>query len=95
MKTAGCRRGTCRAPRCAIQTGSRPQPQLDAAASHVSAFAEMMTGLHGDRLDTWTAAVEADDLPHLHTFTTGLRRDHAAVLNGLSMTHNSGMAKKP
>lgn len=65
-------------------------PHLDAVADHVSAFAEMMTGRHGERLDTWIAQVEADDLPDLHRFTNGLRRDHDAVLNGLSMPHSSG-----
>jgi len=29
-------------------------PQLDSAAAHVAAFAEMMCGRHGDRLDAWT-----------------------------------------
>ena len=66
---------------------------LDATAGHVADFAEMLTGLHGDRLDTWITAVDADDLPHLHSFTAGLRRDHAAVLNGLTMSHNSGMVE--
>jgi len=63
---------------------------LDRWAYHVAAFAEMMTGLHGERLNAWIAAVEADDLPHLHSFTAGLARDHAAVVNGLTMQHNSG-----
>ncbi len=66
---------------------------LDATAGHVADFAEMLTGLHGDRLDTWITAVDADDLPHLHSFTAGLRRDHAAVLNGLTMSHNSGLVE--
>jgi transposase len=64
--------------------------QLDAAAAHVTAFTEMMCGRHGERLDPWTAAVEADDLPELHRFTAGLRRDHDAVAAGLSMPHKSG-----
>jgi hypothetical protein len=34
--------------------------------------------------------VEADGFPHLHSFTAGLKRDHAAVINGLTMEHNSG-----
>nr|WP_279493573.1 ISL3 family transposase [Actinocrispum wychmicini] len=59
-------------------------------AYHVASFAEMMTGLHGERLDEWIAAVEADDFPHLHSFTAGLARDRAAVVNGLTMEHNSG-----
>jgi transposase len=65
-------------------------PHLAAAARHVTAFAEMMTGLHGEQLDAWIKQVRADDLPPLHSFAAGLQRDHAAVVNGLSMPHNSG-----
>jgi transposase len=65
-------------------------PQLTAASGHVAAFAEMLTGLRGDRLDGWIAAVDADDLPGLHSFTTGLRRDHQAVINGLTLPYSSG-----
>jgi transposase len=65
-------------------------PQLDAASGHVVAFAEMLTGLHGDRLNGWIAAVDADDLPGLHSFTSGLRRDYQAVVNGLSLPYSSG-----
>lgn len=65
-------------------------PHLDALAGHVSEFAKILTGLHGNRLDCWIEQVDADDLPALHSFTTGLKSDHAAVVNGLTMTHNSG-----
>lgn len=65
-------------------------PHLDAAAAHVSAFAEMMTGRHGERLDAWIAAVDAGDLPDLHSFTRGLTHDHDAVLAGLTLEHSSG-----
>lgn len=65
-------------------------PHLDATAAHVTAFATMLTGRHGERLESWMAAIDADDLPHLQRFVTGLRRDHAAVLNGLTLTHSSG-----
>jgi transposase len=50
----------------------------------------MLTGLHGDRLDTWIGKVDADDPPDLHSFTTGLRRDHQAVTNGLTLPYSSG-----
>ena len=66
---------------------------LDRLAGHVTAFAQMMTGLHGERLDDWIAAVEADDFSELHSFTAGLKRDHAAVLNGLTLRHSSGAAE--
>ena len=50
----------------------------------------MMTGRHGERLPAWLAAVRTDDLPHLHSFTRGIRRDQAAVTNGLTLAHSSG-----
>jgi transposase len=65
-------------------------PHLDATARHVAAFAELLTGLEVDRLDDWVAAVEADDLPALHSFTAGLKRDDDAVRNGLRLPHSSG-----
>ena len=65
-------------------------PDLDAAAGHVAAFAKILCGLHGDRLDEWVAKVEADQLPDLHSFTAGLTRDHDAVVNGLSLPYSSG-----
>ncbi|MGH3097186.1 MAG: ISL3 family transposase [Streptosporangiales bacterium] len=65
-------------------------PHLHALAGHVTEFAKILTGLHGDRLDTWIAAVEADDLPALHSFTAGLKTDYTAVINGLTLKHNNG-----
>ncbi len=65
-------------------------PHLDAVAGHVTTFAKMLTGRHGDQLDTWIAAVAADDIPDLHSFTTGLKRDHITVLNGLTLPWSSG-----
>jgi transposase len=50
----------------------------------------MMTERQGHRLDAWIDAVRADDLPHLHSFANGLERDHAAVLNGLTLPNSSG-----
>jgi transposase len=37
-----------------------------------------------------TAAVDASDLPDLHSFTTGIKRDYDAVLAGLTLPHSSG-----
>jgi transposase len=65
-------------------------PHLDALAGHVTEFAKILTGLHGDRLSDWIAAVEADDQPDLHSFARGLKHDYDAVLNGLTFTWNSG-----
>jgi transposase len=65
-------------------------PHLDDVADHVSGFAEMMVGRHGERRDAWIDRVEADDQPDLHRFANGVRRDHDAVLNGLTLEHSSG-----
>jgi transposase len=72
--------------------GIRAQcPHLDALAGHVTAFAEMMTGLTGSTgLDKWLTAVEADDQPELRSFATGIRKDKEAVINGLTLPCNSG-----
>jgi transposase len=66
---------------------------LDALATHVSAFAEILTSRQGHRLNDWISAVEADDQPDLHSFTAGLRRDHDAVVNGLTMPYSSGVVE--
>jgi transposase len=65
-------------------------PELDAVTKHVRDFAAMMRDLRGDRLDDWMRRVQNDDLPALHSFVTGIKRDHDAVLNGLTMSWNSG-----
>jgi transposase len=65
-------------------------PHLDALAGHVTRFAKILTGLHGGQLDDWITAVETDDQPDLHSFARGLKRDHDAVLNGLTMPWSSG-----
>ena len=65
-------------------------PHLDALAGHLRAFAEMMTGRHGQHLPGWLAKVEADDQPQLHSFTAGIRRDLQAVTNGLTLPYSSG-----
>lgn len=53
----------------------------------------MMCGRHGDRLDTWLAAVEGDTLVPLHRFAAGLRRDYDAVRAGLTLEHSSGLVE--
>jgi transposase len=67
-------------------------PHIDALAGHITSFAEMMTGRTGDRnLETWLAAVEADDSqPELRSFATGIRNDQQAVTNGLTLPYSSG-----
>jgi transposase len=66
-------------------------PHIDALAGHVTAFAEMMTARTGSRdLETWLAAVEADEQAGLRSFAAGIRNDQQAVTNGLTLHWNSG-----
>jgi transposase len=65
-------------------------PHLQALAGHVTAFAEIMSGRHGERLNDWITKVDGDELPHLRSFASGLKRDLAAVVNGLSLPYSSG-----
>jgi len=66
-------------------------PHIDALAGHVTAFAQMMTARTGSRdLESWLAAVEADDQSGLRSFVIGIRNDQQAVINGLTLHWNSG-----
>jgi transposase len=65
-------------------------PHLDALASHVTEFAKILTGRRGEELDAWIARASAGDQPDLGSFTTGLKRDYQAVLNGLTLPYSSG-----
>jgi len=69
-------------------------PHIDALAGHVTAFAEMMTARTGSRdLESWLAAVEADDQAGLRSLAAGIRTDQQAVTNGLTLPWNSGMVE--
>lgn len=68
-------------------------PHLETTTTHVSTCAEILTGRRGDRLDSWMASVDTADLPHLHRFVTGLKRDYQAVRNRLTLSHSSGTVK--
>jgi len=76
-----------RLQRKAILTRS---PALAATARHVSEFAQMLTGRHGDRLQDWITDVASTDAPPLRSFANGLRHDLDAVTAGLTTDYSSG-----
>jgi transposase len=63
---------------------------LATTARQVHAFAEMLTGRHGERLEEWMRDVEDTAAPALRSFVTGLRSDLAAVTAGLTLDYSSG-----
>lgn len=67
--------------------------EMTALTGHVGAFTQLLRpdGDNAELLEKWIAEVQADDLPHLHAFTRGLRQDHDAVVAALTMPfHNGG-----
>ena len=66
-------------------------PHLAVLRGHIGAFADIMTSRTGDRhLDAWLASAENSGLDQLASFAAGIRKDHAAVTNGLTMPYSSG-----
>jgi hypothetical protein len=65
-------------------------PTLAVLAERVRAFATITCELRGERLEHWMTAVATDDLPALHSFVIGLRRDQGAVTAGLTLPWSSG-----
>ncbi|GGK79366.1 transposase [Mangrovihabitans endophyticus] len=53
-------------------------------------FADLLTGRRGEDLDTWMTCAYADELPALHAFVHGLRRDLPAVVAGLTLPYSNG-----
>ncbi|MFE7650499.1 transposase [Streptomyces phaeoluteigriseus] len=49
-----------------------------------------MNDRRGRDLSQWTERVQADDLPALRGFVTGLGQDFDAVVAGLSLPYSSG-----
>ena len=63
---------------------------LTTTRRQVGAFAEMLTGRHGDRLEDWMREIDATGAAPLRSFAAGLRTDLDAVTNGLTLHYNSG-----
>jgi transposase len=55
----------------------------------VQAFLQMVRTLGGEHLERWLRSVRACHIPELHRFANGIERDKAAVLIGLTLSHNN------
>jgi transposase len=63
---------------------------LERLQQHIRSFAKIMAQRRGQELPTWLETVEAEDLPALRSLAAGMRRDLPAIINGLTLEHNSG-----
>jgi transposase len=59
----------------------------------VQSFLQMVRKREGLNLENWLRLVRAYDIPELHRFATGVERDKAAVLVGLTLFHNNGQTE--
>jgi transposase len=59
----------------------------------VQQFLQMVRKLEGERLDAWLTAVAESQSEALQRFAAGLERDKAAVLMGLTRSHNNAQAE--
>ncbi len=72
-----------------LQTSSMAQTMYQL----VQAFLRIVHSLQGEQLDAWIAKVTASQIKELQRFAKGLERDKAAVLAGLTLSHNNGQVE--
>src|SRR2546423_1717229 len=59
----------------------------------VQEFLQMVRKLQGERLEAWCASVAQRGIEELQRFANGLQQDKAAVLMGLTHSHNNAQAE--
>jgi transposase len=59
----------------------------------VQEFLQMVRKLQGERLEAWCALVAERGIEELQRFANGLQQDKAAVLMGLTHSHNNAQAE--
>jgi len=57
------------------------------------AFLQIVRQRQGEHLDSWMSTVRAHHIRELNSFVSGLERDKAAVLAGLTLVHSNGQVE--
>jgi transposase len=65
-------------------------PHMSQLADLVRRFADLLTGRRAADLPAWMNAAESSELPGIHSFVQGLRKDLPAVTAGLSLPYSNG-----
>jgi len=65
-------------------------PLIAVTTALAQAFARLLRARHGQHLGAWVQTVEAAEIPELRAFAAGLRKDWAAVQDGLTLPWSSG-----
>lgn len=66
------------------------RPIVAATTELAQSFARLLRERQGQQLGAWVQAVEAAEIPELHAFAVGLRKDWDAVQAGLTLPWSSG-----
>ncbi|WP_040445485.1 ISL3 family transposase [Ktedonobacter racemifer] len=53
----------------------------------------MVRTRQGEQLDTWLAKVASSSLPEFQKFASGIERDKAAVIAGLTLPYSNGLVE--
>lgn len=69
------------------------EPQLQTARKLSGEFLMMIRDRKGERLEDWLGRAEASGIAEMYNFVTGVRRDKAAVLAGLTLADSSGQVE--
>ena len=59
----------------------------------VQAFRHLLHHREGEKLDDWLSVVRASQIGELQSFVTGVERDKAAVVAGLTLPQNNGLVE--
>lgn len=76
-----------------LSTLRQLHPEIDLAYDLVEQFAQMMRTRTGEKLDDWLSTVRASKIRELQGFVTGIERDKAAVVAGLTLVQNNGLVE--
>jgi transposase len=68
-------------------------PETDQAYELVQQFAQMLRTRTGERLDDWLCHVKESRIREFQGFVTGVIRDKAAVVAGLTLPQNNGLVE--
>jgi transposase len=68
-------------------------PEVDLAYDLVQQFARMLRTRTGEQLDDWLEQVRERGIRELQDFVTGIERDKAAGVAGLTLPHNNGVVE--
>jgi transposase len=68
-------------------------PEIDLAYDLVEQFARMLRRRTGEQLDDWLEQVRERGIGELQDFVTGIERDRAAVIAGLTLPQNNGVVE--